>query len=144
LHVFQANQTLNYEQFAFNQMNYLEFASDKYAFLNVEHAFDGFILNKIPLIKKLKWREYGMFKAVYGTLDDTNNPLINNTVYKFPTNNAGQSLTYMMGKTPYMEAGFGIGNIFKVLRIDVTRRLNYLENANASKWRVQGEIIFDF
>ena len=43
-----------------------------------------------------------------------------------------------------MEAGFGIGNIFKVFRVDVTRRLNYLDNPNTSKWRVQGEIIFDF
>ncbi len=144
LHVFQANQTLNYEQFAFNQMNYLEFISDKYAFLNVEHAFDGFILNKIPLIKKLKWREYAMFKAAYGGLEDANNPLTNNSLYRFPTNDVGQSLTYPMSKQPYMELGFGVGNIFKVFRVDVTRRLNYLDNANTSKWRVQGEIIFDF
>ncbi len=144
LHVFQANQTGNYEQFAFNQMNYLEFISDKYAFLNVEHAFDGFFLNKIPLIKKLKWREFTMFKAVYGGLDAANNPATNPSVFSFPTDANGQSLTYSFNKQPYMEAGFGIGNIFKVFRVDVTRRLNYLDNPNTSKWRVQGEIQFDF
>ena len=145
LHVFQANQTSNYEQFAFNQMNYLEFISDKYAYLNVEHAFDGFILNKLPLIKKLKWREYAMFKAVYGGLDATNDPTTNPSVYRFPTDANGQSLTSgFKNNVPYMEAGFGIGNIFKVFRIDVTRRLNYLDNPNTSKWRVQGEILFDF
>ena len=144
LHVFQANQTLNYEQFGFNQMNYLEFISDKYVFLNVEHAFDGFFLNKIPLVKKLKWREFLMFKAVYGGLDAANNPLLNPSVYAYPTDANGQSLTHGFKTQPYMEAGFGIGNIFKVFRVDVTRRLNYLDNPNTSKWRVQGEIQFDF
>lgn len=85
-----------------------------------------------------------MFKAVYGGLDAANNPLSNPSVYAFPTDANGQSLTSGFKNQPYMEAGFGIGNIFKVFRIDVTRRLNYLDNPNTSKWRVQGEIQFDF
>ncbi len=144
LHVFQANQTMNYEQFALNQMNYLEFISDKYVCLNVEHAFDGFILNKVPWVKKLKLREYTMFKAAYGDLDIMNNPRLNPSVYRFPTDENGQSLTYNFNQQPYLEVGFGIGNIFKLLRIDVTRRLNYLDHPNISKWRIQGEILFSF
>ena len=122
----------------------MEFITDKNVSLNVQHAFDGFILNKIPLVKKLKMREYAMFKATYGGLDAANNPLNNSALYHFPTDANGQSLTYGFGKTPYMEAGFGIGNIFKILRIDFTRRLDYLDHANVSKWRVQGELLFDF
>lgn len=110
LHVFAANQTLNYEQTAYNQMNYLEFISDKYASLNIEHAFDGFILNKLPLIKKLKLREFVMFKAVYGGLDTANDPTSNPSVFRFPTDAVGQSLTSnFLNNKPYMEAGFGIG-----------------------------------
>jgi hypothetical protein len=145
LQVMSANQTLNYEQFAFNQMNYLEFISDKYASLNVEHVFDGFFLNKIPLLKKLKWREVASFKAVYGGLDAANNPATNPSLFRFPTDANGQSLTSnFTANKPYMEAGFGITNIFKVLNINVTRRINYLDNPNTSKWRVQGEVLFNF
>ena len=86
-----------------------------------------------------------MFKAVYGVLDATKNSNTNPSIYRFPTYANGQSLTSgFKNNVPYMEAGFGIGNIFKVFRVDVTRRLNYLDNPNTSKWRVQGEIIFDF
>ena len=86
-----------------------------------------------------------MFKAVYGGLDAMNDPTATPSVYRFPTDANGQSLTSgFKSNVPYMEAGFGIGNIFKVFRVDVTRRLNYLDNPNTSKWRVQGEILFDF
>ena len=72
-------------------------------------------------------------------------PFAHISAYRFPTDTNGQSLTSgFKNNVPYMEAGFGIGNIFKVFRVDVTRRLNYLDNPNTSKWRVQGEIIFDF
>jgi Family of unknown function (DUF5686)/CarboxypepD_reg-like domain len=143
LHNFSANQTLYYEEFSYNQMNYLEFISDKYASINIEHAFDGFFLNKIPLIKKLKWREFATFKALYGGLDTSNDPNQNNNVYRFPTNPiTGQSLTYSFDKMPYMEASIGIGNIFKVARIDVVRRLSYLDHTDVSKWRIAMDINF--
>ncbi len=145
LHVFNANQTMSYEQFDYNQMNYLEFISDKYVSFNAEHAFDGFILNKIPVVKKLKWREFAIFKAVYGGLDESNNPRMNPSVFRFPTDRQGKSLTFDFAPNkPYMEAGFGIGNIFKMIRLDVTRRLNYLENPHTTKWRLQGQLLFDF
>ncbi len=141
LHNFSANQSLYYEQFSYNQMNYLEFISDKYVGVNIEHSFDGFFLNKIPLIKKLKGREFATFKAVYGSLDAVNDPNKNATLYSFPTDaTTGKSLTYNFNKTPYMEASIGIGNIFKVIRIDVVRRINYLDNPNVSKWRIVADI----
>ncbi len=145
LQTFAANQTLFYEQFSYNQMNYLEFISDKFISVNIEHSFDGFFFNKIPLINKLKLREFVTFKGVYGGLDAANDPNKNNTVYAFPTDNAtGRSLTSNFKKAPYMEASIGIGNIAKSVRVDFIRRLSYLDNPDVVKWRIAASRDFGF
>ena len=88
----------------------------------------GFFFNKIPLFRKLKLREVASFKMVLGKLSDENDPTLNTDLPAFMTNDDGIPLTYDFGGTPYMEGSIGITNIFKVLRIDMVKRLNYLEN----------------
>ena len=144
LNISPANQSLAYDGQAYNKMDYLEFVSDHYAGINVTHGFNGFFLNKIPLIQHLKWREYLSFKALYGGLRNENNPLYSPNLYQFPTGSNGGNGTYALGHTPYMEAGAGIGNIFKFLEIDVIRRFNYLDHPGVSPYGVKFSFSFDF
>ncbi|HPM30564.1 MAG TPA: DUF5686 family protein [Chryseolinea sp.] len=106
------NQLVLHDDVAFNLMNFLEYASDEYVTLHVQHHFDGLILDRIPLINKLKWRSLIFARAYWGGISDANNQ----SIYLFPENlnplNKG-----------YYEAGFGIENIFKISRIDFTWRL---------------------
>ena len=128
LFVPRANQSFAYQRESFNMMNFMEFAADAYVFLRAEQFFKGFFFNKIPLFRKLKLREVASFKMVLGKLSDENDPTLNTDLPAFMTNDDGIPLTYDFGGTPYMEGSIGITNIFKVLRIDMVKRLNYLEN----------------
>ena len=70
-------------------MNFLEFVSDQYVSLNIDHCFNGFFFNKIPLLKKLKLRELVACKVLYGGLSKINNPDYQSALFKFPTDNNG-------------------------------------------------------
>ncbi len=109
------NETYVYDQTAFNMMRYYEFASDQFVTAEISHHFEGLFLNKIPLLRKLKWREVVTAKAAYGSIDSKNRkPLI------FPT-----TLRTFDTDLPYMEATVGVENIFKLFRFDVLWRLTY-------------------
>lgn len=109
-----ANQLILNDETAFNLMNYLEFVSDQYASGMIEQHFEGLLFNRLPLIKKLKWREFIFAKIYAGTLSAANNQ----SKYLFPSG-AGPL------NEPYLEVGLGIENIFKLSRVDFTWRLNY-------------------
>lgn len=144
LSILPANQSIAYDPNAYNQMDYLEFVSDHYVGLNFTQSFNGFFLNKVPLIKHLKWREYLSFKVLYGGLRNENNPLYSKDLYQFPVASNGANGTFALGNVPYLEAGAGIGNIFKFLRIDVIRRFNYLDHPGVSPYGVKLSFNFDF
>ncbi|MCC6181155.1 MAG: carboxypeptidase-like regulatory domain-containing protein [Bacteroidia bacterium] len=113
------NETYVYDYMSYNMMKYYEFASDQYASLGVFHHFEGLLFNKIPLIKKLKWREVVTCKALWGSVNDKNKRAL-----IFPkTLNA-------IGNEPYVEVSAGIENIFKVFRIDALWRCTH-HRANA-------------
>lgn len=131
LNISPANQSLAYKRDAYNTMNYLEFVSDHYAGLNITHTFNGFLLNKIPLIKHLKWREFLSAKVLYGGLRTENDPAQTKGLYSLPPN------VYALGSTPYVEAGAGIGNIFRFFRVDLIRRFNYLDHPDAATYRIK-------
>ena len=119
-------------QGTFNLMKGLEFLNDRYAQFNLAWDLEGKIFNRIPLIKKLKWREYVAFKGMWGHLTDKNNPYLpqnaNDTeLYKFPVD------TRVMTRDPYMEFVVGVHNIFKFLEVDYVRRLTYTNAPGISK-----------
>jgi hypothetical protein len=134
------NETFVYSGGNFNLMNLYEFTSDTYVSWKFEHHFDGFFLNRIPLLRKLKWRETAHFRGVYGTLTDANAE-----ANRFNTSDVAGTIPFRSpSPVPYMEAGFGIENIFKILQIQATWRLNYLDNPEASAFIIQGGIYFNF
>lgn len=113
---------------SFNLINNMEFLNDRYASLNLSYDMNGKLFNRIPLIKKLKWREMFRIRGLWGTLTDKNNPYksSNPDLFLFPMRD-GMSTSYIMGKTPYIEASVGIYNIFKLLHIEYVRRLTYTD-----------------
>jgi len=137
LNISPANQSIAYNRDAYNQMNYLEFVSDHYAGINLTHTFNGFLLNKIPLIQHLQWKEFLSAKILYGGLRAENNPALAKNLYNLPPASNNAYGTYALGSTPYIEAGAGISNIFKFLRVDVIRRFNYLSHPGASEYGIK-------
>ena len=143
LSIHRANQTYTFQLSSYNLMNFLEFVSDHYASVNIDHYFNGFIFNKIPLIKKLKWREVITAKFLMGGLRDENNPDKNPDQLKFPVTD-GTTSTFSFSKQPYLEMSAGIANIFKLFRVDVVKRFSYLDHPNVPQWGVRARVKFDF
>lgn len=138
-----ANQTYSYQRNSYNMMNFLEFVNDQYVSLNIDHSFNGFFFNKIPLLKKLKLREVATVKMLYGGLSQSNNPLSNPDLLRFPVNLDGNPATFSMGQTPYIEGSVGVSNILRVLRVDLIKRFTYLDNPNVSSIGVRIQVRFD-
>jgi len=131
LYIPRANQAYSFQPTSFNTMNFLEFATDKYARIGWQHFFDGFIFNRVPLLNKLKLKEVITAKVIYGGLDDENDPTLNPSLIQFNKNADGAPLTYAFeGGKPYIEYGFGVYNIFRFIRLDLVKRANYLDHPN--------------
>ena len=143
LDVHHANQTYAYQLQSYNLMNFLEFVSDHYATVYIDHYFNGFFFNKIPLLKKLKWREVIEAKILFGGVRDENNPVKNPQLVKYPLTN-GQTETFSLTNTPYVEAGFAIANIFKLIRVDFIKRFTYLNHPEIPTWGIRVRSKFDF
>ncbi|WP_102406071.1 DUF5686 and carboxypeptidase-like regulatory domain-containing protein [Parabacteroides bouchesdurhonensis] len=119
-----ANLSYTVQPESYTCMNAMEFLNDEYASWDVTYFMNGALLNRLPLVKKLKWREVFSFRGLYGHLSEKNNPANGGGegLYLFP---AG---SYAMSSTPYMEVGVGVENIFKFLRLDYVWRLNYKDH----------------
>lgn len=134
-----ANLSYTIQPETYTNMNPLEFINDEYASWDLTYYMNGNLLNRIPLIKKLKWREVFCFRGLWGNLTDKNNPTKDKEgLYLFPQE------TYRMGKTPYMEASVGIENIFNAVRIDYVWRLNYLNHSGIQKNGIRATVVLSF
>jgi len=117
----------------YNLMNYYEFVADEYVSLHFEHNFNGRLFSRVPFLRKLNWREIIGVKGVYGTVSDENRAI-----------NASSTITYTAPDDVYWEYHAGIGNIFKVLRIDFAWRGSYLDLPDAKKFAVKASFGFYF
>ena len=134
-----ANLSYTIQPETYTNMNPLEFINDEYASWDLTYYMNGNLLNRIPLIKKLKWREVFCFRGLWGNLTDKNNPTKEKEgLYLFPQE------TYRMGKTPYMEASIGIENIFNAVRVDYVWRLNYHHHSGIQKNGIRATVSLSF
>jgi hypothetical protein len=133
LEVHQGSQTYALDQMAFNMMNIFEFASDRYVYLFVDHHFEGFFLNKIPLLRKLKWREVLTLKSVIGDMSAANRAQL-----LYP---GGQDPRF---HRPYLESGVAVENIFKVVRVDALWRMTHLERPQAKAFGMRISLVIRF
>ena len=118
-----------------------EFLNDRQVFWGWKWDLNGKILNRIPLLRKLKWREFVNVKGFWGDLTDKNNPAKrpgDAMLFQFPKN------SYAMGNKPYWEVEAGIHNIFKLISIGYVRRLSYLDHPGISKWGVRFDFYMSF
>ncbi len=134
-----ANLSYITQRETFNLINNMEFLNDRYASMSMTYDMNGKLFNRIPLIKKLKWREVFRFRALYGNLTDKNNPFKNDNpdLFLFPKRDGSYTSYVMDPKIPYMEASVGIYNIFKLLHIEYVHRLTYLDHPGINKHGVR-------
>lgn len=131
----EANLSYIIQDNTFNLINNMEFLNDRYVSADISWDFNGKIFNRIPLLKKLKWREYVGVKMLWGELSDKNNPakqVDSPIVMAFPT---GSSI--MDPHRPYWELVLGVHNIFKIMHVEYVRRLNYNDLPTAHKHGVR-------
>lgn len=132
LSIVPGNQTYFIIGNTFSNLNFYEFVTDQYATFVYDHNFNGRIFSRIPFMRKLNWREIIGFRTVYGTISNENK-LIN-----------ASGLMYNAPKKPYFEYSAGIGNIFKVFRLDFSWRGNYRDLPGANNFTIKGEFGFYF
>jgi hypothetical protein len=144
LSIHRANQTYAYQLNSYNLMNFLEFVSDRYVSINIDHSFNGFFFNKIPLIRRLKLREAVSVKALYGGIRDENDPALHPSLFDFPRTKQAGPATFSLQRKPYVEGSIGIANIFKLFRIDLVKRFTYLHHPIVAEWGIRGRFRLDF
>ena len=140
LKLHEGNGTYFLDKSSFACMDFYEFASDTWTTLFYEHNFKGFFLGKIPLMKRLQWREVFTLKAGYGTLSKVNNGItdgkIGNPLSTVAGTGPGEKYEGMEARMlfpegmsslrkPYVEMGVGVTNIFRVFRVDCFWRMTH-------------------
>jgi hypothetical protein len=133
LNVVPGNQSYFTIENTYSLLNYYEFVTDTYASLHIEHNFNGRFLSRIPMLRKLNLREIVGAKAVWGEISDKNIAL-----------NASSITNYVAPTKAYYEYSVGIGNIFKVFRIDFSWRGNYRNVPDANNFAIKGAFGFYF
>lgn len=127
-----ANLSYTIQDESFWLMNAMEFFNDEYASWDLTYYMNGLVFNRLPLIRKLNWREVISCRGMFGNLSDKNRPDPANTgsLFKFPYENDEY---HFLDSTPYVEVAVGIENIFRVLRIDYVRRMTYRDYPGIDK-----------
>lgn len=138
------NITYFENEMTFCMMNNMEFLNDRYVFGSVAWDLSGKLLNRIPLVKKLKWREYIAIKAMWGKLTDKNNPFLEQNagdemLFKFP-----DAAHVMESDRIYWEITAGVHNIFKFFGVDYVRRMSYNDVPGAKKNGVRFSFLMSF
>ena len=140
------NASLSYivQDRAFLLVNNLEFLNDRYASFDLTWDLNGKLFNRLPLINRLKWREYLGVKTLWGSLSDKNNPTLpqnagSSVLMEFP-----EGSFVMDSHKPYVELLFGVHNVFRFFHIEYVRRLTYLDLPTAHKHGIRAKFSMKF
>ena len=141
----QANLSYIKERDMFTLIRNMEFLNDRYVSLMTSWNMNGKIFNRIPLLKKLKWREWIGANFLWGDLTEKNNPFLeknknNSRLFYFPgefKNGQYKYISEPMGNKPYVELILGVHNIFKIVHVEYVRRITYLSNPKVKKWGIR-------
>ncbi len=131
LSIVPGNQTYFTIENTFNVLDFYEFEADQYATFQLEHNFGGRIFSRIPFMRKLNWRETIGVKGIYGTITDGNRAI----------NASG--LVYQAPEKGYWEYNAGIGNIFKVFKLEFSWRGSYF-GPETRNFAIKGSFGFYF
>ena len=121
-------------------MKPMEFINDQALSWDLTYWGNGILMNRLPLIKRLRLREVLTLRGLWGSLSDRNNPDQVSDVFLFPTD----ALCMPMGDKPYMEAGVGIDNILTILRVDYVWRITYRDHAGTDRRGIRVQLHFNF
>ncbi len=130
--------TIQPESFAL--LRPMEFINDQALSWDLTYWGGGVLMNRLPLIKRLRLREVLTLRGIWGSLSDKNNPAKNSDVFLFPADAPCRE----MGSQPYMEAGVGLDNILTILRVDYVWRLTYREGAGSDRHGIRIQLHFNF
>lgn len=125
---------------SYTLMKPMEFINDQSLSWDLTYWGNGILMNRLPLIKRLRLREVLTFRGLWGSLSDKNNPYASNDVFLFPADVQCQPL----GDKPYMEAGVGLDNILTILRVDYVWRLTYRDHAGTDRRGIRIQLHFNF
>lgn len=142
LNILPGNETIFRSDVTYNMMNFYEFIADRSVEVSYTQHFEGFLLNRVPLVRNLDLRLVGGAKAAIGDYAAGNNR------YLSDENLQGEKVTKdfknFKGNTPYVEVSYGLENILKFIRIEAIHRLTYLRNADIDRFGVKGSFYFSF
>lgn len=134
LKVHIGNETPFYFGFAYNVMDYFEFVTDRHVAFRWNQSFEGFLVNSLPAFRKLKWRLVGTFNVLYGDVSQRNYDLIPTS---FDAEGNEIIPFYSLGRLPYIEAGYGVENIFRFFRVDFIHRLTYTNRPGVNNFGIK-------
>ena len=140
----ETNLSYIVQDYTFEAINNMEFPTDRFISAQMNWNINGKLLNRIPLIRMLQWREWVAFRIMWGDLSDKNNPYLEQNA-RSPLLMYFPEGTYLLDpKRPYMECSLGLHNIFKILHVEYIRRLNYNNLPTAQKHGVRFMIRLTF
>ena len=134
LSIIPGNQTYFSIFNTFPNLNFYEFVTDTYASVHLEHNFNGRLFSRIPWLRDLNLREIVGLRGAWGDLSNEN--ILLNSPANIPLRAPNDKI--------YWEYSFGVGNIFKVFRIDFNFRGNYFDLPDARPFSVTGAFNFYF
>lgn len=126
-----ANMSYISHKQTFNLLTDMEFLNDRFVSVDMNWDMQGKILNRIPLLKRLRWREYIGAKMLWGSLSDKNNPFLDRNKNSAVLMSFPESSGLMNPKIPYWEISLGVRSIFRFFQVEYVRRMNY--NGMASR-----------